>query len=118
MLERRIDRFCIRRTTARLHTRSSTCVSPLPTARARGAPADPSHSFSSVCVHSTFTSTVRSLRHGRKFSVSSLTTPPLALAVIPKPSDSDKEGLVIGWPAQQANMDELKKYWEEVKGKL
>jgi hypothetical protein len=38
--------------------------------------------------------------------------------VIPKPSNSDKEGLVIGWPAQQANMDELKKYWEEVKGKL
>ncbi|KAJ8292806.1 Mitochondrial distribution and morphology protein 34 [Rhodotorula toruloides] len=38
--------------------------------------------------------------------------------MIPKPSDSDKEGLVIGWPAQQANMDELKKYWEEVKGKL
>lgn len=43
---------------------------------------------------------------------------PSPLAVIPKPSDTDKEGLVIGWPAQQANMDELKKYWEEVKGKL
>lgn len=41
-----------------------------------------------------------------------------ALAVIPKPSDSDKEGLVIGWPAQQADMAELKQLHEEIKGKL
>lgn len=38
--------------------------------------------------------------------------------VIPKPSDSDKEGLVIGWPTKQADMDELKKYHEEVKARL
>ncbi|GAA6030440.1 hypothetical protein JCM8097_009109 [Rhodosporidiobolus ruineniae] len=38
--------------------------------------------------------------------------------MIPKPSDSDKEGLVIGWPTQKADMDELKKLQEEIKGKL
>ncbi|GJN92774.1 hypothetical protein Rhopal_005812-T1 [Rhodotorula paludigena] len=38
--------------------------------------------------------------------------------MIPKPSDSDKEGLVIGWPAQQADMAELKQLHEEIKGKL
>ncbi|GAA6063466.1 hypothetical protein JCM10212_006328 [Sporobolomyces blumeae] len=38
--------------------------------------------------------------------------------LIPKPSDSDKEGLVIGWPTQQGDMDELKAFAEEIKGKL
>ncbi|GAA5934594.1 adenosine 5'-monophosphoramidase [Sporobolomyces koalae] len=38
--------------------------------------------------------------------------------LIPKPSDSDKEGLVIGWPTQEANMDELKVLAETIKGKL
>jgi len=38
--------------------------------------------------------------------------------VIPKPSASDDEGLVIGWPTKEANKDELKTFWEELKGKL
>ncbi|GAA5840757.1 hypothetical protein JCM5353_005335 [Sporobolomyces roseus] len=38
--------------------------------------------------------------------------------LIPKPSDSDKEGLVIGWPTQKGDMEELKKFAEEIKGKL
>lgn len=38
--------------------------------------------------------------------------------VIPKPSDTDKEGLVIGWPQQKLSMDELTKLHEELKGKL
>jgi hypothetical protein len=41
-----------------------------------------------------------------------------ARAVIPKPSASDKEGLVVGWPAQKADMDELKAYYEDLKTKL
>jgi diadenosine tetraphosphate (Ap4A) HIT family hydrolase len=32
--------------------------------------------------------------------------------VIPKTSEED--GLQIGWPTQKANMDELKKYHEEL----
>ncbi|KAK4695992.1 histidine triad (HIT) family protein, partial [Lecanoromycetidae sp. Uapishka_2] len=35
---------------------------------------------------------------------------------IPKPSQ--QEGLGIGWPAQETNMDKLKKYFEEVKAKI
>lgn len=38
--------------------------------------------------------------------------------VIPKPSASDNDGLVIGWPAKDANKDELKTFWEDLKGKL
>ncbi|GAA6004092.1 hypothetical protein JCM10207_002422 [Rhodosporidiobolus poonsookiae] len=38
--------------------------------------------------------------------------------VIPKPSDSDKEGLVIGWPTQQVDKDELKKLADEIVAKL
>ncbi|KAH7885004.1 HIT-like domain-containing protein [Phlebopus sp. FC_14] len=38
--------------------------------------------------------------------------------VIPKPSAGDTEGLVIGWPAKKANMDELKAYHAELVGKL
>lgn len=42
----------------------------------------------------------------------------LVLTVIPKPSDSDEAGLVIGWPTKKADMDDLKKLAEEIKGKL
>ncbi|EJD39299.1 HIT-like protein [Auricularia subglabra TFB-10046 SS5] len=38
--------------------------------------------------------------------------------VIPKPSDSDKSGLVIGWPTQEIARDDLKAYYEELKQKL
>jgi diadenosine tetraphosphate (Ap4A) HIT family hydrolase len=38
--------------------------------------------------------------------------------VIPKPHASDDEGLVIGWPAKDVNKDELKAFWEQLKGKL
>lgn len=38
--------------------------------------------------------------------------------VIPKPSDSDNEGLVIGWPTKEMPKEELVKYYEELKGKL
>lgn len=38
--------------------------------------------------------------------------------VIPKPTASDDQGLVIGWPAQKISMDELKALHEELKGKL
>ncbi|GAA5921026.1 hypothetical protein JCM1841_005064 [Sporobolomyces salmonicolor] len=38
--------------------------------------------------------------------------------LIPKPSASDSEGLVIGWPTHAADMDELKKFAEALKGKL
>ncbi|KAK7689953.1 Adenosine 5'-monophosphoramidase [Cerrena zonata] len=38
--------------------------------------------------------------------------------VIPKPSATDEEGLVIGWPAQKADMDDLKKFHQEVLSKL
>ena len=38
--------------------------------------------------------------------------------VIPKPSASDEEGLVIGWPAQTPAKEELVKVMEEMKGKL
>ncbi|KAG8947599.1 Adenosine 5'-monophosphoramidase [Tulasnella sp. 424] len=38
--------------------------------------------------------------------------------VIPKPEASDTQGLVIGWPQQKMEMDDLKKYFEELKQKL
>ena len=38
--------------------------------------------------------------------------------VIPKPSESDKEGLVIGWPTKEVSKDELAKLHEELQGKL
>ncbi|KIJ58019.1 hypothetical protein HYDPIDRAFT_120085 [Hydnomerulius pinastri MD-312] len=38
--------------------------------------------------------------------------------VIPKPSASDNEGLVIGWPAQKPSMDDLKAFHAELVGKL
>ena len=38
--------------------------------------------------------------------------------VIPKPSESDKEGLVIGWPTKEASKDKLVKLYDELYGKL
>jgi diadenosine tetraphosphate (Ap4A) HIT family hydrolase len=38
--------------------------------------------------------------------------------VIPKPTASDEEGLVVGWPAKATPKDELTKFYEELKGKL
>ncbi|GBE79876.1 Hit family protein [Sparassis crispa] len=38
--------------------------------------------------------------------------------IIPKPSASDDEGLVIGWPSKKADMEELKKLHEELRNKL
>ncbi|KAG2351988.1 HIT-like domain-containing protein [Suillus spraguei] len=38
--------------------------------------------------------------------------------VIPKPDASDEEGLVIGWPAKSDVVDEVKKYHQELLGKL
>ncbi|KAH9932752.1 HIT-like protein [Epithele typhae] len=38
--------------------------------------------------------------------------------IIPKPSATDSEGLVVGWPAQKPSMDELKKFHEELISKL
>ena len=38
--------------------------------------------------------------------------------IIPKPTVSDSEGLVIGWPTKKADMDDLKKLHEELLGKL
>ncbi|KAG8912581.1 hypothetical protein FRC00_004209 [Tulasnella sp. 408] len=38
--------------------------------------------------------------------------------IIPKPEASDTQGLVIGWPQQKIEMDELKKYFEDLKQKL
>jgi len=38
--------------------------------------------------------------------------------VIPKPSESDEEGLVIGWPTHATDHDALKSLHEELKGKL
>ncbi|KAF8585013.1 HIT-like protein, partial [Ramaria rubella] len=38
--------------------------------------------------------------------------------IIPKPSASDTEGLVVGWPQQKLGMDELKKLQEEIKSRL
>ncbi|KAL8287253.1 hypothetical protein RQP46_003705 [Phenoliferia psychrophenolica] len=38
--------------------------------------------------------------------------------MIPKPSESDDQGLVIGWPTKPGDMAALKAYAEEIKGKL
>ncbi|KAG5654316.1 hypothetical protein H0H81_004735 [Sphagnurus paluster] len=38
--------------------------------------------------------------------------------VIPKPSDSEEEGLVVGWPAKPMDKTELQKVFEEIKGRL
>ncbi|CAG7846151.1 Hit family protein 1; AltName: Full=Adenosine 5'-monophosphoramidase [Serendipita indica DSM 11827] len=38
--------------------------------------------------------------------------------VIPKPEASDKQGLVIGWPTQKPEMDELKALHAEMLSKL
>ncbi|KAF8594122.1 HIT-like protein [Ceratobasidium sp. AG-I] len=38
--------------------------------------------------------------------------------VIPKPSATDTEGLVIGWPTQKLEKEELQKVFEEIKSKL
>ncbi|KAF8627446.1 hypothetical protein AX17_006260 [Amanita inopinata Kibby_2008] len=38
--------------------------------------------------------------------------------VIPKPEEGDSSGLVIGWPAQPINEEELKKFHEELLDKL
>ncbi|KAG8758433.1 Adenosine 5'-monophosphoramidase [Ceratobasidium sp. 428] len=38
--------------------------------------------------------------------------------VIPKPSATDSEGLVIGWPQQQLAKEDLQKLFEEIKAKL
>ncbi|SCV73925.1 BQ2448_6355 [Microbotryum intermedium] len=38
--------------------------------------------------------------------------------MIPKPSASDDEGLVVGWPTKPAGMADLKAYCEEIKNKL
>ena len=38
--------------------------------------------------------------------------------MIPKPKAGDEEGLVVGWPAKKADMDELKSYVEELKAKI
>ncbi|KAG8910683.1 hypothetical protein FRC01_006195 [Tulasnella sp. 417] len=38
--------------------------------------------------------------------------------VIPKPSASEEEGLVVGWPAKKAETDALKAYAEELRPKL
>lgn len=40
------------------------------------------------------------------------------MAVIPKPSATDKEGLVIGWPTQEADKGELAKMAEAAREKL
>jgi len=38
--------------------------------------------------------------------------------IIPKPSESNEEGLVIGWPSQDQSREELAKLQEELVGKL
>jgi len=38
--------------------------------------------------------------------------------VIPKPSDSDKEGLVVGWPQMEPSKDELAAIQAELLAKL
>ncbi|CAE6452338.1 unnamed protein product [Rhizoctonia solani] len=38
--------------------------------------------------------------------------------VIPKPSATDTEGLVVGWPQKPADLAELDKLLEDMKGKL
>ena len=38
--------------------------------------------------------------------------------VIPKPSESDEEGLVIGWPQKEVSKDDLEKLHSEMLEKL
>ncbi|KAF9013485.1 HIT-like protein [Cyathus striatus] len=38
--------------------------------------------------------------------------------VIPKPSESAEEGLVIGWPVQKLTKEELEQIYNDIKGKL
>ena len=38
--------------------------------------------------------------------------------IIPKPRESDLEGLVVGWPAKSAPKEELQKLYDELKVKL
>jgi diadenosine tetraphosphate (Ap4A) HIT family hydrolase len=38
--------------------------------------------------------------------------------IIPKPSDSDKEGLVVGWPQTEPSKDELAAIHAELQAKL
>ncbi|KAG7575352.1 hypothetical protein FFLO_00342 [Filobasidium floriforme] len=38
--------------------------------------------------------------------------------VIPKPAQNDSAGLGITWPGQGLGMDDIKKTFEEIKGKL
>ncbi|RXW19379.1 hypothetical protein EST38_g6468, partial [Candolleomyces aberdarensis] len=38
--------------------------------------------------------------------------------VIPKPSASDEQGLVVGWPVQKFEKDELQKIYDDIKQKL
>ena len=38
--------------------------------------------------------------------------------VIPKPSESQEEGLVVGWPAKPMDKEELAKVFEDLKAKL
>jgi diadenosine tetraphosphate (Ap4A) HIT family hydrolase len=38
--------------------------------------------------------------------------------IIPKPSATDEEGLVIGWPTKEMPKEELMSVYEEIKGKL
>lgn len=40
------------------------------------------------------------------------------VTVIPKPSASDSEGLVIGWPAQSPDMTKLGELAKEIKAKI
>ncbi|KAF8601354.1 HIT-like protein [Ceratobasidium sp. AG-I] len=44
--------------------------------------------------------------------------PHLHFHIIPKPSATDSEGLVIGWPLQEVNQQQLQKLFEEIKSKL
>ncbi|KAF9525549.1 HIT-like protein [Crepidotus variabilis] len=38
--------------------------------------------------------------------------------VIPKPAETDNEGLVIGWPTQKLEKEEIAKIYEELKAKI
>jgi diadenosine tetraphosphate (Ap4A) HIT family hydrolase len=38
--------------------------------------------------------------------------------IIPKPQDTDSEGLVIGWPATPSDKETLVDLYDELKGKL
>ena len=42
--------------------------------------------------------------------------PQVHFHIIPKPNE--KEGLGVGWPAKDTDMEGLKKYFEEIKSKI